>query len=421
MVSFRVATLVFIFAFASQIISRQTDAQEQVPSHSDERLAVARIMADKDWFKRYEEFGDPQDYPVAVERAIRAHFASRYNQLEEAEILLAEARDASALEGFPTENFVIVLDLLQSRLWERQQNYEALLSSPIFESVLLRTGRENNWEVGLEFPPRFLAADSSSTMFGNVASNKERIIVEGYADRQLVRVMLDTGAGETSLFLPDDDIWPIIRTSRQVEVRKPGYGGSIAQLVVLENLDIGGSVFQNITAIKRLDESHPLVEGSKRHHFDILLGAREILKFGGLSMEVAKGKVVAASLGKPSFSGLDTGPPNLLIRDSIPFIRVEIGERTYACVFDTGAGVSFISSDLFSQNNESEGWRRRRNTVRRMMFKAGGRNISLRDVQIKDWKNPGCLIGLDAVVASGGVDVDFEIPRIQFGSLALEE
>lgn len=389
-------------------------AQDSDSAVSNERLIVARIMADRELFKRYEEFRNPRNDSAAVRYAIQAHFALRYNQLQKANLLLSEARKSSKVDGFPTEDFAIVLDLLESRLWERQDNYEALLASPIYGSILKRSGRGIKWKLGLNYVPEFRKLSSGSNPLLNIAPGSKRIVVEAFLDAEPVRVMLDSGGGETVLFPSADNHFAFQTTSEQIEIEKPGFQATPARLVVLESLDLASSSFHNLISVVLDNAKHPLSKSSRRHNFDVLLGARELLKYGGLSLVVKQNRIETVSIGRPSFIGHHEGAPNLLVRDSRPYIKVEIGTYTYACLFDTGASVSYISRKMLLENMDSKGWKLHRNNVREMQVSVGDKIIPLRNVEVKDWHGAGCLIGLDAVISAGGVKVDFQAPRIEF-------
>ena len=166
-----------------------------------------------------------------------------------------------------------------------------------------------------------------------------------------------------------------------------------------------------------------------------ILGFPLISRLGEVSFQVDGTRVTNVSVRRQEGEQQSHTKPNMMIRDDKPYIRVTVDGAVYSCIFDTGAPRSLFSREIIARHSDALGFevlsRRQARAaglhtgkgagvryIKRVPARAGYRELDLQNVQVLDAGGPAsdfCLIGLDAVISSGGARMDMQALQIRFG------
>ena len=211
-------------------------------------------------------------------------------------------------------------------------------------------------------------------------------------------------------------------------------GERTTQLARLDTLKIGAMQFENLP-VGVQSQSDGVIGFFLNKGATGILGFPEIAHFGVIDFAVSGIRVETVRFGVAEGRTGARGEPNMMIREDKPYIKVEIEDEVYSCIFDTGSprsifsrtiiarhedrlGLSYLSARETKQVGLSHPGPKKADYIASLPVYAGKRDIGLEFVQVSDGGGPAsdfCLIGLDAVINSGGGRMDMDSLQISFG------
>jgi|GEM_PF-5521953 len=211
-------------------------------------------------------------------------------------------------------------------------------------------------------------------------------------------------------------------------------GERSTQLARLDLLKLGAMQFENIS-LGVQNQSDGVIGFFLNKGATGILGFPEIAHFGVIDFAVSGIRVETVRFGTAQGRTGARGEPNMMIREDKPYIKVEIEDEVYSCIFDTGSprsifsraiiarhedrlGLSYLSAREAKQVGLSHPGLQKTDYIASLPVYAGQRDMGLEFVQVTDGGGPAsdfCLIGLDAVINSGGGRMDMDSLQVQFG------
>lgn len=206
------------------------------------------------------------------------------------------------------------------------------------------------------------------------------------------------------------------------------------ELASLQRLSLGAMEFENIpVGIQK--QTDGVIGFFLNKGATGILGWPLIGQFGSVDFRVHGSRVEALSFKASTGRQGTIDKPNIMIRADKPYIKVDVEGATYACIFDTGSPRSIFSSAIVARHERALGlsylsgreekqlglYRKNAGAERYLAsfpVRAGHREVSLEFPQIlAEGGGPSefCLIGLDAVINSGGARLDIDDLQLRFG------
>ena len=390
----------------------QTQAEETPPLIDGQ--FTREVISSRNFFTARERFNNRNDLSEFSRYLILAHFATFSNQLDDAERYLQMSKKSWQEQDGP-DDFLLTSSLVEYRLLERQEKFKQLLESEQkFPKGMFLPARKSWFEVVSKADEVFPSVSSLQHPVANLVDDDERVGIEVNFGDKTTQMIIDTGAAPTVLYTNDNDPVSLIRTGTRLPLGRAS-GQGLAEVAILNEMDIAGNVFIN-TPIYLPDQDNNSRRNANSRESVGFLGFRELSRMGGLTLEVHGESVSNVIFGTSELGSRPNGHPNMYIQNLKPYIRTRIGTETYSCLFDTGAGFSVIGSQIFTTHKKEQSWRKRRNQrIGTLHFQAGERDIRVSSVRLFEHVAPDfCVIGLDAVIAAGGVQLDFVTPHIRF-------
>ena len=267
----------------------------------------------------------------------------------------------------------------------------------------------------------------------NISPDDARIVVGANFNGTPGTVLFDTGA-ETSLlsdqYAEDYSAQPSGVYFNMLTVDGPRY----TQLASLNSLEIGAAKFGGVPLGVQTQKEGVigffLNEGATG-----ILGFPLISRLGEMEFQVEGTRVERVLVRRQEGKRQSKTRPNMMIRDDKPYIRVTVDGAVYSCIFDTGAPRSLFSREIIARHSGALGLemltRRQARAaglhtgkgagvryVKSVPARAGYHELDLQNVQTLEAGGPAsdfCLIGLDAVISSGGARMDMQALQIYFG------
>ena len=340
-----------------------------------------------------------------------------YRRIAEARLsFLTGSPDRETLLSLPEEITGHVPDSLVSftkamrfQFLYAQEDYSTYLtyidpkvSQPYFEEIRAR----------IKLPSSVLQSDGTFSM--QVLEHNESIQVK-MEDRKL-KLAIDTGSLET---LISADLM------KKLKLYEKGHSGRFYYTLLPP---IIGANFRLDDIRASVVLANPLKKqlGSRT----ILLGLRDLVRFESLTFIVNGDQIthIQRSAQKPVTK--KEGPSNLYYDGGRLWIRTVINKKTYTCRFDNAGGGTLISTSMFDRVQSDlelkEGPEKRLRSLRRrpedlrtikaLPITVAGKDLVLNDVFIRNFDfNDYCYIGTDAIIAAGGLTLDFVNMQAVFG------
>ena len=267
----------------------------------------------------------------------------------------------------------------------------------------------------------------------NISPDNGRIVVGASFNGKAGTLLFDTGA-ETNLlsdqYADQYDAQLSDISFSMLTVDGPRY----TRLARLNSLEVGAAKFGGVPLGVQTQKDGVigffLNEGATG-----ILGFSLISRLGKVEFQVEDQRVKQVIVRRQDGKRRVTTKPNMMVRDDKPYIRVAVDGAVYSCIFDTGAPRSLFSREIIAKHSASLGLemlsRRRARAaglhtgkgaglryVASVPVRAGHRELDLQNVQVLEGGGPAsdfCLIGLDAVIKSGGARMDMQALQIYFG------
>lgn len=265
----------------------------------------------------------------------------------------------------------------------------------------------------------------------NISPDDGRLIVPAQIGGAAGTLLFDTGAESTLLsdtYAEESGAERSGITFNMLTVDGP----RITELARLDSLGLGAARFGGVTigVQKQRDGviGFFLNEGATG-----ILGFPLLSRFGEMQFHVTGERIEHVTLRRPAGQGDHLSDrPNVMIREDKPYLHISLDGQTYSCIFDTGAPRSVFSSVIIARHENSLSletltlretkragllWQegRRIDYVKSIPVRVGHREVSLQNVQVLEGGGPAadfCVIGLDAVIASGGARLSLD--NLQF-------
>ena len=211
-------------------------------------------------------------------------------------------------------------------------------------------------------------------------------------------------------------------------------GPRTTELARLSSLELGAARFGNVS-LGVQTQTNGVIGFFLNEGATGILGFPIISRFGAVDFKVVGTRVEKVVLRRPIAGRRAPEKPNMMIREDKPYIKVTLEGETYSCIFDTGAPRSVFSSTIIARHEAGLSLEAlsRRDTkkagllwgdgagvryIADLPMRAGHREISLQNVQMIEGGGPAsdfCVVGLDAVISSGGARMDMTNLQISFG------
>ena len=164
-----------------------------------------------------------------------------------------------------------------------------------------------------------------------------------------------------------------------------------------------------------------------------IMGYPLISRFGKIDFFVEGGRVERLTFHRSDERVRDGVEPNVIVREDKPYVKVRVNGEIYSCIFDTGAPRSLFSSAIINRHAKAlglnvlskkqarkSGLSAKDNSryVQLVPLHAGRRDLELENVYMVETSGSDrefCLIGLDAVIKSGGARFDMDSLKLVFG------
>lgn len=309
-----------------------------------------------------------------------------------------------------------------------------------FHALAERIGRGRNagstWHRIIQYRAKTLSSAYISApefVLKNISPDKSRIVVPALLGGVPGTLLFDTGAEHNLL----SDSFASDYGARRSGVRFSMLtvdGERSTQLAELNSVELGPARFDGV--IFGVQAGRDGVIG-----FFLNQGATGILgfplvsRFGEVVFEVSSDRISQVVLKRPAgLDGAANTRPNMMLREDKPYIKVMLEDEVYSCIFDTGAPRSLFSGAIIARHQDGLGLETltaraaRRNGfiwkdgavryIKTVPVRTGYRGLDLRNVQVFDGGGPAsdfCVIGLDAVISSGGARMNLDTLQIQFG------
>lgn len=264
----------------------------------------------------------------------------------------------------------------------------------------------------------------------NISPDDARIIISANLGNLPGTLLFDTGAESNLLSAEFATKYGAERSGIRFDMLTVD-GPRSTELARLDALDIGTARFGGVP-LGIQTQRDGVIGFFLNKGATGILGFPLISRFGEIDFNVSAGRVQDITMRRPSGLARSGDEPNMMIREDKPYIKVDIQDETYSCIFDTGAPRSLFSSAIIARH-ESElglsylntrearkaGLGTKARYLEAMSFRAGHREVTLEHVQAVDAGGPGsdfCLVGLDAVISSGGGRMDMQNFQLRLGS-----
>lgn len=267
----------------------------------------------------------------------------------------------------------------------------------------------------------------------NISPDDARIIVPVQFGGVAGTMLLDTGAESSLLSAHYADRYGALPSGVRFSMLTVD-GPRVTQLARLSSLELGPARFGAVN-LGVQTQSDGVIGFFLNEGATGILGFPLLARFGEIDFQVEHNRVARVTLRRPLAMGSSNDTPNMMIREDKPYIHVTVEGETYSCIFDTGAPRSLFSGTIIARHQKNlrledlslreakkaglfwEGTASMRH-IRRLPIRAGHREISLENVQVLEGGGPAsdfCLVGLDAVIASGGARMNMQALQLHFG------
>lgn len=211
--------------------------------------------------------------------------------------------------------------------------------------------------------------------------------------------ILATGATHTGMGLSHVEAGLLKQALKASTFAGPVY------LTPVDGIDFGGQIFANVILLA-------FERGIFSDDIKGALGMQEILRFDTLQLYVEGGQIARISLGPPERREASLAP-NLLLFDTKPILEVRIANEIYSCLLNTGAPTSLFAKPIIDKIPG------RKSGATDILFEAGHALIDLKNViGMSTYPHENfCVLGIDAVIAAGGLSLDFVALDARFGPL----
>lgn len=283
-----------------------------------------------------------------------------------------------------------------------------------------------------ETPTRSRASQTSFVL-ENISPDDGRIVLPVSFGQSAGNLLFDTGAQSSLLSRHYAEVFkarPSDINYRMLTVD----GERKTQLARLETLKLGAMEFENLS-VGVQGQSDGVIGFFLNKGATGILGFPEIAHFGVIDFAVSGIRVETVRFGVAQGRTGARGEPNMMIREDKPYIKVEIEDAVYSCIFDTGSprsifsrtiiarhedrlGLSYLSVREAKQVGLSHPGGQKADYIASLPVYTGHRDMGLEFVQVTDGGGPSfdfCLIGLDAVINSGGGRMDMDSLQVHFG------
>lgn len=273
----------------------------------------------------------------------------------------------------------------------------------------------------------------STTRLENISPDQGRIIVRAELGGTTGTLLFDTGAESTLLSRDYAGRYGAKGSGIHVNMLTVD-GPRVTELARLSSLGLGDARFGNV-GLGVQNQRDGVIGFFLNEGATGILGFPLISRFGNVEFHVSGSRIASLTLHRPNKSIRSSDKPNMMIREDKPYIRVDMEDRVYSCIFDTGAPRSMFSSAIIARHQETlqlkalspqaakkaglfRSAKAKVRYIAHLPVLAGNQEITLENVQILEGSGPAsdfCLIGLDAVISSGGARMDIEDLQLQFG------
>jgi len=364
---------------------------------------------------------------------------------ERSEILLRDAERQSPGRSLDYVDKILGnIDINLARHTRSQKEFERLLSAyeKRHEGTTPDLKRYQRFFDERKFNQEYPLEISNSSPNSRISLSVEetervpRIYVPVQMGSRNINFLLDSGATISTLFNPELENIDLIDSGINIKMYMQGFKLVETKLSNLIHVKIGQTEIKNLQVLNVTDG--PFDDELRKKEISGLLGSDIIEKFGGVQLSTKNYRITKAEFYTPKDKNIDPLNGNFLRHYRDPHVKVSIGDKVYTCVFDTGATKSHITLPIYKEHKKALGLKRisgkkldrreysrnylsrpfkDRNYVIELPVKAGGVDFILQRVVVNevDRFNGDCLIGLDAVLETGGAKLDFVNYKFELG------
>lgn len=327
--------------------------------------------------------------------------------------------------------FAHEVDKVEQILMREQGRFQALASH-------LSRGPEAGsvWHKMVNFKAQTLTSSYAAApefALQNISPDDARIIVPANLNNTAGTMLFDTGAESSLLSSTYADTYRVERSGINFSMLTVD-GPRQTELAKIDSVEIGAVRFGGVP-LGVQTQTDGVIGFFLNEGATGILGFPMISRLGEIELQVTGERVEQVVVRRKTSSRRSGDKPNMLIREDKPYIHVALEGQVYSCIFDTGAPRSLFSSAIIARHRatlalEVLGRRQAKAAglhwgagagiryIKSVPARAGHRELDLRNVQVLEAGGPAsdfCVIGLDAVISSGGARMDMQDLQIHFG------
>ncbi len=347
-------------------------------------------------------------------------FEGASNLLQLAEALLANTDDERLKRHV---SFLVYLN------YSAQEDYQGYLNRPEDKQISFPTAYKREIQRRNVSGPVAATFEGAPVYLENMTPDGPYIMLGGLINDKAASILFDTGSDQTLMSSGSAEKYRLPATG-EAQITGPAAEFRNFGFSQLDTLQLGNVQQVSIPVSVPISKSF---DQQVADTGDMIMGFRDIRRFGGVKIFVDEEKIKAVERFTPVLAKLGPQNASMLIYNSKPIVQIDINGDVYSCLIDTGAPSSFVSEAIFRKYKNALGLKsgkktrsqllgteksEKLKTVKRLPLIVNGASITLRQVgRRRNSDAEYCFLGADAIKAAGGLTFDFINMTAQFGQI----